>query len=111
MPERIQRKRAKGWRMPAGVKYVGRPGLFGNPFVVGGSYTLFRGVPRPMPKGHYGIEIKDPNEAVLLFARYLAADPFHREMVRAELAGHDLACWCSTTAPCHVDVLLVTANE
>lgn len=29
---RIQRKRIKGWRMPANAKYVGRPTKFGNPF-------------------------------------------------------------------------------
>lgn len=32
MPKRIQRKRTKGWRMPEGAVYVGRPTLFGNPF-------------------------------------------------------------------------------
>ena len=32
MPVRIQRKRSKGWRMPAGAVYVGRPGKWGNPF-------------------------------------------------------------------------------
>lgn len=30
--ERIQRKRTKGWRMPEGAVYVGRPTVFGNPF-------------------------------------------------------------------------------
>lgn len=34
MPERIQRKRAKGWRMPTGAVYVGRPSRWGNPFRV-----------------------------------------------------------------------------
>jgi hypothetical protein len=34
MPERIQRKRTKGWKMPAGAVYVGRPTKFGNPFSV-----------------------------------------------------------------------------
>ena len=32
MPQRLQRQRAKGWRMPANTVYVGRPGFFGNPF-------------------------------------------------------------------------------
>lgn len=32
MPERIQRQRAKGWRMPEGTVYVGRPTRWGNPF-------------------------------------------------------------------------------
>lgn len=31
-PQRIQRRRTKGWRMPAGAVYVGRPTRWGNPF-------------------------------------------------------------------------------
>lgn len=50
-----------------------------------------------------------------------------RRMIRAKLAGHDLACWCrlcdkhadglplgevcADCAPCHADVLLRVANE
>jgi hypothetical protein len=34
-PERIQRQRAKGWRMPEGAVYVGRPSRWGNPWPVG----------------------------------------------------------------------------
>ena len=30
--KRIQRKRTKGWRMPEGAVYVGRPTLWGNPW-------------------------------------------------------------------------------
>lgn len=32
---RIQRKRTKGWRMPEGAVYVGRPSRWGNPFPIG----------------------------------------------------------------------------
>lgn len=32
MPRRIQRERTKGWRMPEGAVYVGRPSAWGNPF-------------------------------------------------------------------------------
>jgi hypothetical protein len=32
LPRRIQRKRTKGWRMPEGAVYVGRPSRWGNPF-------------------------------------------------------------------------------
>lgn len=32
MPERIQRQRTSGWKMPEGAVYVGRPGRWGNPF-------------------------------------------------------------------------------
>src|SRR5581483_2823660 len=34
MADRIQRSRAKGWRMPAGAIYVGRPTKWGNQFKV-----------------------------------------------------------------------------
>src|SRR3990167_7060047 len=34
-PRRIQRKRKKGWRMPDGAVYVGRPTKWGNPWQVG----------------------------------------------------------------------------
>ena len=33
-PVRIQRKRTKGWRMPEGAVYVGRPSPWGNPWSV-----------------------------------------------------------------------------
>ena len=29
-PRRIQRRRTKGWRMPEGAVYVGRPSRWGN---------------------------------------------------------------------------------
>ena len=32
MPERIQRRRTRGWRMPVRAVYVGRPTRWGNPF-------------------------------------------------------------------------------
>lgn len=35
MPKRIQRKRTKGWKMPAGAIYVGRPTRWGNPYSIG----------------------------------------------------------------------------
>jgi hypothetical protein len=46
-PSRIQRKRSKGWRMPAGTLYCGRPGVLGNPFPVAvygqeGAVDLYR---------------------------------------------------------------------
>ncbi len=37
-PKRIQRKRTKGWRMPANAVYVGRPTKWGNPAEIGKEY-------------------------------------------------------------------------
>lgn len=41
-PQRIQRKRTKGWRMPEGAVYVGRPTKWGNLFQVGDRTGLAR---------------------------------------------------------------------
>lgn len=42
MPKRIQRRRTKGWRMPTGAVYVGRPTIWGNPFRLGTRSALAR---------------------------------------------------------------------
>ena len=46
MPARIQRSRKKGWRMPEGAVYVGRPTRWGNPFPVGGAFIMWATVAR-----------------------------------------------------------------
>ena len=89
---RIQRKRTKGWRMPKGAIYVGRPTKWGNPYQV--DAANYRG-------------------AVNLFRTYLHCSPRGIELVpsiRRELRGKVLACWCPRGKPCHADVLLEVAN-
>lgn len=96
-PRRIQRRRARGWRMPAGAVYVGRPTRWGNPYIVG---DLFNG-------GNIGRA-----ESVGMYARALREGRLQNSlaMVRRELGGLDLACWCPLDQPCHADVLLRIAN-
>lgn len=96
-PRRIQRKRTKGYRLPEGAIYVGRPTKYGNPFKV----------------GDVNPEDGDPMSAEDAVGRYI--DHFHRHpelkaAARRELAGHDLACWCRPGSPCHADILLRVAN-
>ena len=95
-PQRIQRKRTKGWRMPNAV-YVGRPGRWGNPFIA----DLLNG-------GNMS-----PEETVDHFRRALIDGRLQVSVasVRRDLAGKDLACWCALDAPCHADVLLDLANK
>lgn len=88
-PKRIQRKRTKGWRMPPGAVYVGRPTKWGNQFV-----------PPFSP---------DEN-AIMLFHMYLGMIKDLDEFL-APLRGKDLACWCSLDKPCHADLLLELANR
>ncbi len=43
-PRRIQRKRTKGWRMPEGAVYVGRPTVWGNPFALDDRWLVWAAV-------------------------------------------------------------------
>ncbi len=151
-PQRIQRKRTKGWRMPEGAVYVGRPTKWGNPF----EYLTPQGVIRYRPEApeeweyhpYYGpdwtvtdyrVRYATRGELVRMYRRtildpdrgMLGAYPSNgghlltywtgkahtgtlrtvtTEVIRAELRGKDLSCWCPLSSPCHADVLLELAN-
>lgn len=93
MPKRIQRKRVKGWRMPAGTVYVGRGSGWGN-------YAALRmGITKGQPAVN-AFRCWVENEASWAWKGRVAID----------LRGKDLACWCSLDQPCHADVLLELAN-
>ncbi len=90
-PKRIQRKRTKGWKMPVGAVYVGRPTYWGNPhYVVNGDQSVC---------------VNQYREHILLEFPEIAVN------ARRELRGKDLACWCKLDQPCHADVLLEIANS
>ena len=93
-PLRIQRKRTKGFRLPSGAICVTRPGKWGNPFP--GSATLFHA-------WLTGTWIP-PQHEKLMARRLWMLDHLH------ELAGKQLACWCSRDAACHADLLCELAN-
>ena len=101
MPERIQRKRVAGWRMPPNTVYVGRPTKWGNPCPVP-PRSLCPGCSEEFPCRH----------AVEAFTLYIEAENQAelRADIRQELKGKDLACWCKEGMPCHADVLLQIAN-
>ncbi|MDT7742697.1 MAG: hypothetical protein QOE59_1775 [Actinomycetota bacterium] len=99
MPERIRLRRAKGWRKPAGAITVARPSAWGNPFRLG-----------EVVRTDDDVEVTlDRESMIALYRRWLAEQPELLERARAELAGHDLACWCAPDEPCHADVLLRVA--
>ena len=91
MPNRIQRKRTKGWRMPPNTVYVGRPTKWGNPYIA------------ETPE-EYGEVVQAYQE----FMEVLIARGYNHDF--NELRGKDLACWCPLDRPCHADVLLRLAN-
>ena len=91
MPQRYQRSRQRGARLPEGVVVVTRPTRWGNP--------------HPLDLGRAGA-VRRYRDDLLAGRLAVAVDD-----VRAELAGRDLACWCPLDEPCHADVLLEVANR
>lgn len=90
--KRLQRKRTKGWRMPAGAVYVGRPSPWGNPVLLGehqdrlegrtSAITSFRWLVANMPE----------------LERQAWLEPLRQATA--------LVCWCPTSQACHADVLI-----
>jgi hypothetical protein len=119
-PKRIQLRRTKGWRKPEGAIVISRPSKWGNPITVEHSDRVQWGHGFFVDDG-VGVEFFDD----VTTARAYAAEVFASDMrasrrlwmypnsadIRAELAGHDLACWCPLDQPCHADVLLELANR
>lgn len=131
MPERIQRRRTKGWRAPEGAVYVGRGSKYGNPFRIGslvmepGPYNspaspydgflepgTYRWTGMGGPYDYVVRPVKDRADAVALFRAYIDFhdDTWPPDVIREELGGRDLMCWCPPGEPCHVDHLLKVAN-
>jgi len=114
MPERIQLRRTKGWRMPENTVSVARPGKFGNPFKVDECRAAgFPGDDRQVAARcveAFRVWIDTPHwrenwegeEAEAVRTAMLEALP--------TLRGKNLACWCKLGDPCHADVLLELAN-
>ncbi|MCY0959939.1 DUF4326 domain-containing protein [Streptomyces sp. H27-H5] len=107
MPNRIQRKRTKGWRKPDNAVIVSRPSRFGSPSKIA---TL-------QEMGYL-----DPHAAAAsFFEQWLRGGRFgwpteegdlRREQILTalpSLRGKDLACTCRPDQACHADVLLAWA--
>jgi hypothetical protein len=125
--KRIQRQRTKGWRMPEGAVYVGRPSRWGNPFGALGtittSMTLPFDDPRAVAVGLYRWWLQDgqPDVVGLELTQGSVGGTVWRVGVGVmdvpprpdlnPLRGRDLACWCPLDQPCHADVLLELANR
>ncbi|ETK36157.1 DUF4326 domain-containing protein [Microbispora sp. ATCC PTA-5024] len=137
MPERIQRRRTKGWRLPEGAVIVDRTSRWGNPFKVGslvmepGPYNsptcpysgfmepgTYRWTGMGGPYGYVIREVRDAEDATALFRAYVEFhdDEWPPEGIRRELGGKDLACFCALPADgepdhCHRSVLMEIANS
>lgn len=91
-PCRVQRRRTRGWRMPEGAVFVGRPSWWGNPF-------------------HIGLAANPTAEDCVRRFRCERVPILQASRPDiSSLRGRDLACWCPLDQPCHADVLLEIAN-
>lgn len=79
-------------RVPGAV-FIGRPGPFGNPFLI----------------GRHGTRAEVINLYRQYVHRFTPAAESLRYKIYRELKGKDLACFCAPL-PCHGDVLLEIAN-
>lgn len=79
------------WALNGAIVYVGRPTVFGNPYIVG-------------KDGKQG-------ECVKLYRKWirLPQQEALRERMRSELKDKHLLCWCSPL-PCHADVIMEIVN-
>lgn len=122
-PQRIQRKRTRGWRTPEGVIYVGRGTKWGNPFRPFPCERSTHGDGlQEIPGVHWHLIVDDADVLAARWAdkgittewavkSYGMRNRNSEDEIRAELAGKDLACWCPLDQPCHADVLLKLANQ
>ncbi len=106
LPDRVQRRRTKGWRMPQGVVYVGRGSRWGNPFVVGVDGSAIECMKLYVGLFYGMLCISKRREHVADQERVAKA-----LQGIAALKGKPLACWCRADRLCHADVLLHIANE
>lgn len=113
-PVRLQLSRRKGFDLRAlsesingrEAMHVGRPGRWGNPFVVGKHGDAFHCVDlyKALLAGLLRVGAGPDIEALGRTRRFVAENVH-------ELRGKNLACWCRPGAPCHADVLLQVANR
>jgi len=106
MTERIQLRRAKGWKMPPNTVKVDRTTKWGNPFRVqpGRAHDYAVTLFTHMLAGYMAV-LDDPTMEAQIAYRAMAIRD------RSELKGKNLACWCRPDQRCHADVLRIFANQ
>lgn len=98
-PQRIQLRRSKGWKMPAGTVKVDRSTKWGNPYTIKGAREA----------GYKGTDAEIAAMCVSEFRTWLRG--WQLDELKASLRGKNLGCWCKVGEPCHADVLLEVANS
>jgi hypothetical protein len=90
------------------AKRITRPGRWGNPFTIeetAARYGLDADAAQAKAVELCGLWLRGKLDPALS-----PGDPPGPAEIRAELSGHNLACWCRPGTPCHADVLISIAN-
>lgn len=97
--------------MPANTVYVGRPTIFGNPFVFVGYEDWER--PKLCYEAYREWLIAARDGCPCRTVNCQSGYPIAKLILAAlpNLRGKNLACWCPLDQPCHSDVLLEFANS
>ena len=83
----LYNKRNKRW--PEDAVYVGRPTIWGNPFLEGLDGTR--------------------EEVCVKYEEYINRSPYLTKIIKERLKGKNLVCWC-VPLRCHGETLLKIAN-
>jgi hypothetical protein len=113
--KRIQKKRVKGFRMPAiPLALVSRPTKWGNPWrgIRDKVYINTKPDRRRKARWEYYCPLTESVNAVTLYKDYiLHGEGRHLLNDLHELRGKTLICWCRLDEPCHGDVLIELINQ
>lgn len=108
IPERIQLKRSKGWRMPDNTVKIDRTTRYGNPFEVSEDDAGWNIKGPDFTRS--GLRSKAEASTIAVDAYRQWAEAGNVPDVGA-LRGKNLACWCPVDGACHGNVLLQLANR
>jgi len=87
MPKVLNKRTDK---IPSDAIYIGRPSVYGNPFPI--------------------TSTRSRTQSVELFKKYFDKNDNLKKLVKSELKGKDLVCWCAPLL-CHGHILREYANR
>lgn len=98
IPKRWQRSRERGAKQPMNTKYVGRPTIYGNPFLM--EYDSLIGY---MDEERYRVVCLYSQELDVVIANLgMTEEEFFEPLLKY---GY-LSCFCPIDKQCHVDILI-----
>lgn len=108
MAIRIQRQRAAGWRLPENTLCVGRPSIWGNPWVGPDAVPAYKMFCEQVVEGVLSISLI---EGAMQIRRVFSKPIDDWQQLRTEMFAYvkqprDVACWCGLTQACHGNLII-----